>query len=197
VSKDCLGVLCDERANMTCVRGVCVSLAQPNPLGLPVRPRGACPHRRRPSEGVSLHDLVEVVRDENGSSWAVRVAQRGPFSTVRVVLNELRPRSVRLLKLLETIGCSSEGMHAAWFVVSAPDEATFARLVERLGADGLRESETRGHPRFSPGATRIAEPGSGCLMIAPVARRAYTAPQTRPRSQLSRAPGYTSWADAR
>jgi hypothetical protein len=88
--------------------------------------------------GVSLHDVVEVVRDENGNFWAMRVAERGPFSTIRVVLDELRPRSLRLVKMLDSIGCSSEGMHATWFAVSAPDEVIFARLVERLATDGYR-----------------------------------------------------------
>ena len=72
--------------------------------------------------GVSLHDVVEIFRDEHGAAWALRVVERGPVSTVRVVLDELQPRSLRLIRMLVSIGCSCEGMHATWFVVSAHDE---------------------------------------------------------------------------
>ena len=88
--------------------------------------------------GVSLHDVVEVYRDETGAAWALRVARRGPVNTVRVVLEAQRPRSRRLMKMLAAIGCSSEGMNAVWFAVSAPDEASFVRLVEHLAAGGYR-----------------------------------------------------------
>jgi hypothetical protein len=88
--------------------------------------------------GISMHDVVEIYRDESGAAWAVRVARRGLVSTVRVVLDAQRPRSHRLMKTLAAIGCSSEGMNAVWFTVSAPDESSFERLVERLATDGYR-----------------------------------------------------------
>lgn len=88
--------------------------------------------------GVSLHDVVEVFRDEHGAAWALRVVERGPVSTVRVALDELEPRSLRLMRMLASIGCSCEGMHATWFVVSAHDEASFALLIERLATEGYR-----------------------------------------------------------
>jgi hypothetical protein len=37
--------------------------------------------------GVSLHDVVEIYRDESGAAWAVRVARRGRVNTVPVVLD--------------------------------------------------------------------------------------------------------------
>jgi hypothetical protein len=88
--------------------------------------------------GISLHDIVEVVRDDDGAFWALRVAERGPSFTVRVVLDELRPRTVRLMRMLAALGCSSEGMEATWFVVSAPNDASFRHLVARLATDGYR-----------------------------------------------------------
>lgn len=88
--------------------------------------------------GVSLHDIVEIFRDESGAAWAVRVAERGPVNTVRVVLDAQRPKSRRFMNMLATIGCWSEGMNAVWFAVSAPDESSFERLVERLASEGYR-----------------------------------------------------------
>lgn len=88
--------------------------------------------------GISLHDVVEIFRDEHGAAWALRVVERGPVSTVRVALDELQPRSLRLTRMLASIGCSCEGMHATWFVVSAHDEASFALLVERLASERYR-----------------------------------------------------------
>ena len=88
--------------------------------------------------GVSLHDVVQVHSDESGAAWAVRVARRGPVNTVRVVLDAQRPRSRRLMNMLAAIGCSSEGMNAVWFAVSAPDESSFERLVEGLATGSYR-----------------------------------------------------------
>ena len=88
--------------------------------------------------GVSMHDVVEIHPDESGAAWAVRVAKRGPVNTVRVVLDAQRPRSRRLMNMLAAIGCSSEGMNAVWFAVSAPDESSFERLVEGLATGGYR-----------------------------------------------------------
>ncbi|MBX3191475.1 MAG: DUF4265 domain-containing protein [Labilithrix sp.] len=88
--------------------------------------------------GVSLHDVVEVFQDDDANTWALRVVERGPVSTVRVLLDDLRPRSVRLRKMVAAIGCACEGMGAAWFVVSAHDPHAYARLVERLAEGGYR-----------------------------------------------------------
>jgi hypothetical protein len=107
--------------------------------------------------GVSLHDVIEVFRDQHGGFWATRVVRRGPFYTVRVALDALRPRSLRLLKLIAALGCSSEGMNSSWFVISAPDETSFGHLVERLGTDDYcweyvnpkREEVPSPHPRAS------------------------------------------------
>src|SRR5688500_14359111 len=86
--------------------------------------------------GVSLHDVVEAHADEDGNHWAVRVAERGPVLTVRIVLDVLRPRSVRLRRMLEAVGCSWEQMNPAWFAAFTSDAAVFGRLVEQLAAGG-------------------------------------------------------------
>lgn len=85
--------------------------------------------------GISFHDVVEVVRDDNGNHWAMRVVERSPFATVRVVLDELLPRGLRLRKTIAATGCSVERMNACLFTVFGAD-ADIGHLVDRLASDG-------------------------------------------------------------
>lgn len=86
--------------------------------------------------GVSLHDVVEAHSDDDGSHWAVRVAERGPVMTVRILLDVMRPRSIRLRRMLESLGCAWEQMNPAWFAAFTSDAAAFGRLVEQLAGGG-------------------------------------------------------------
>ena len=87
--------------------------------------------------GVSLHDVVEVVRDDEGNHWVMRVVEAGPFATVRVVLDALLPRALRLMKTIEATGCSFEKMNGNLYVAFGAD-ADIAQLVSRLSRDGYR-----------------------------------------------------------
>jgi hypothetical protein len=81
--------------------------------------------------------VVEVVPDDEGNHWVMRVVERGPFATVRVVLDALLPRGLRLMKTIEATGCSFERMNASLFAVFGVHE-DIRQLVGRLGDDGYR-----------------------------------------------------------
>ena len=87
--------------------------------------------------GVSLHDVVEVVRDDGGNYWAMRVVERGPFATIRVVLDEFLPRGLRLTRTIDANGCSFEKMNACLFAVFGAD-ANMRQLISQLARDGYR-----------------------------------------------------------
>lgn len=121
--------------------------------------------------GLSLHDVVEAHEDDQGNRWAVRVVVRGPFSTVRVSLDPVRPRSVRLLNMLARLGCPAEGMCAQWFSVSVPDAVTLARLVEELASGGYQWEYA--NPKRAD--VTSPHPSAACEPLAP--------PEVDPRAQ--------------
>lgn len=88
--------------------------------------------------GVALYDVVEVHLDDDGNRWVLRVVEPGGIFTVRVLLDEKCPRSVRLLKMLDRLGCSYERMDPILFAVFVENEAIFQQLIEELASGGYR-----------------------------------------------------------